>query len=78
MDDYFWVDHAHDQTRITGAVRAVPPFGGSRRDPVIVDIRLAERDSVVLEAGSHEQSTRNWIPDLLRVSAAEIADICKD
>jgi prolyl-tRNA editing enzyme YbaK/EbsC (Cys-tRNA(Pro) deacylase) len=32
----------------------------------IKDIRLAERDSVVLEAGSHEQSIRIWIPDLLR------------
>ena len=57
---------------------AVPPFGGSRRDPVIVDSRLADRDSVVLEAGSHEESIRVWIPDLLRVTAAEIADICAD
>jgi Ala-tRNA(Pro) deacylase len=57
---------------------AVPPIGGGRRDPVIVDSRLAERDSVVLEAGSHEESIRIWIPDLLRISGAEIADICED
>ena len=57
---------------------AVPPLGGSRRDPVVVDSRLADRDSVVLEAGSHEESVRIWIPDLLRVSAGEIADICED
>jgi Ala-tRNA(Pro) deacylase len=56
----------------------VPPVGGSRRDPVIVDSRLALRDSVVLEAGSHEQSIRIWVQDLLRVSAAEIADISED
>jgi prolyl-tRNA editing enzyme YbaK/EbsC (Cys-tRNA(Pro) deacylase) len=37
---------------------AVPPIGGGRRDPVVVDRRLVERDSIVLEAGSHEHSAR--------------------
>ena len=32
---------------------AVPPFGG-REDQVVVDEQLAGRDSVVLEAGTHE------------------------
>ena len=57
---------------------AVPPIGGGRRDPVVIDSRLAERDSVVLEAGSHEESVRVPTSDLLRVSEAEIADICVD
>jgi Ala-tRNA(Pro) deacylase len=57
---------------------AVPPIGGGRRDPVVVDSQLARRDSVVLEAGSHEESIRMLVPDLLRVSAAEIADICQE
>jgi prolyl-tRNA editing enzyme YbaK/EbsC (Cys-tRNA(Pro) deacylase) len=57
---------------------AVPPIGGGRRDPVVVDSQLARRDSVVLEAGSHEESIRIWVPDLLRVSGAEIADISED
>jgi Ala-tRNA(Pro) deacylase len=57
---------------------AVPPIGGGRRDPVVVDSRLAERDSVVLEAGSHEESVRISTGDLLRVSEAEVADICAD
>jgi Ala-tRNA(Pro) deacylase len=57
---------------------AVPPVGGSRRDPVVVDSRLARRDSVVLEAGSHDESIRIWMPDLLRVSEAQTADICQD
>jgi Ala-tRNA(Pro) deacylase len=56
---------------------AVPPFGGSRRDPVIVDSRLAERDSVVLEAGSHDESIRIRTRDLVQVSTAEIADVCE-
>jgi Ala-tRNA(Pro) deacylase len=57
---------------------AVPPIGGGRRDPVVIDSRLAERDSLVLEAGSHEESVRVPTSDLLRVSEAEVADICVD
>jgi Ala-tRNA(Pro) deacylase len=45
---------------------AVPPIGGGRRDPV------------VLEAGSHEESVRVPTGDLLRVTEAEVADICPD
>jgi prolyl-tRNA editing enzyme YbaK/EbsC (Cys-tRNA(Pro) deacylase) len=57
---------------------AVPPIGGGRRDPVVVDRRLAERDSIVLEAGSHEHSLRVPPADLLLIAEAEVADICVD
>jgi Ala-tRNA(Pro) deacylase len=57
---------------------AVPPIGGGRRDPVVIDSRLAERDSLVLEAGSHEESVRIPTGALLRVSEAEVVDICAD
>jgi Ala-tRNA(Pro) deacylase len=57
---------------------AVPPVGGGRHDPVIVDSRVAERDSVVMEAGSHEESVRISTGELLRVAEAAIADICAD
>jgi Ala-tRNA(Pro) deacylase len=57
---------------------AVPPVGGGRRDPVVVDRRLTDRDSVVLEAGSHEKSVRIATSDLLRVTDAQVADICED
>lgn len=57
---------------------AVPPLGGVRRDPVIVDRRIAERDSIVLEAGSHEQSVRLKTSDLVRAADAQVADICQD
>jgi Ala-tRNA(Pro) deacylase len=56
---------------------AVPPFGGSS-DQVLVDVRLAERESVVLEAGSHEQSVRMRTRDLLELTGAEVADIAHD
>jgi len=56
---------------------AVPPFGG-REDRVIVDARVAVRDSIVLEAGSHETSVRLKASDLVRLTRAQIADIRKE
>jgi Ala-tRNA(Pro) deacylase len=57
---------------------AVPPLGGTGRDPVLVDRRVAERDSVVLEAGSHEQSVRVRTEDLIRLAEAQVVDISQD
>lgn len=57
---------------------AVPPLGGSRRDRVLVDPRVSEQHSVVLEAGSHEQSVRLAIDDLLKLTEAQVVDICKE
>jgi Ala-tRNA(Pro) deacylase len=56
---------------------AVPAFGGPR-DSVIVDRRIAERDSVVVEAGNHDQSLRVAAADLVRITGAQVADICED
>jgi Ala-tRNA(Pro) deacylase len=56
---------------------AVPPFGG-REEQVIMDERLAGRDSVVLEAGSHDRSVRLKAADLVRLTRARVADICKE
>jgi Ala-tRNA(Pro) deacylase len=56
---------------------AVPPFGGSS-DPVLVDSRLAERERVVLEAGSHEQSVRMRTADLLELTRAQVVDLAED
>ena len=54
---------------------AVPPFGGPSKDAVIVDRRLALLDTVILEAGTHDESIRIPVPDLLRISGAQVADI---
>jgi Ala-tRNA(Pro) deacylase len=56
---------------------AVPPFGG-REDLVIVDEQLARRDSVVLEAGKHDRSVRLKAADLVRLTGAQLADICRE
>jgi Ala-tRNA(Pro) deacylase len=56
---------------------AVPPIGG-RQDPVIVDPKVAERESVVIEAGTHDQSLRLAAADLLQVTGAPVSDISED
>jgi Cys-tRNA(Pro) deacylase len=60
------------------AVGAVPPLGGTRRDPVIVDRRLVEHERVVFEAGTHDDSVRMRTADLLRLTSARTADLCED
>src|SRR5687768_11950924 len=57
---------------------AVPPVGGSRRDPVVIDRRIAERESIVLEAGSHDKSIRVAREALIRLTGAKVADIAQD
>jgi len=59
------------------ALGAVPPFGG-REDQVLVDERIAGHDSVVVEAGSHEKSVRLKATDLVRLTRAQVADICRE
>jgi Aminoacyl-tRNA editing domain len=53
---------------------AVPPVGG-RRDPVVVDLSVANRESVVIEAGSHDQSLRLAAADLVHLAGAAVTDI---
>jgi Ala-tRNA(Pro) deacylase len=57
---------------------AVPPLGGGRRDPVLVDGRVAKREAVVLEAGSHDESLRMRTADLVRLTDAKVVDICDE
>jgi Ala-tRNA(Pro) deacylase len=57
---------------------AVPPVGGPAGDRVLVDSQLAKRESLVLEAGTHDESVRVATADLLRVAQAEVADIAED
>jgi Ala-tRNA(Pro) deacylase len=56
---------------------AIPPFGGAG-ERVLVDPRVAEQPSVVVEAGSHEQSVRLRTSDLLTLTGASIVDVSKE
>jgi Ala-tRNA(Pro) deacylase len=55
---------------------AVPPFGGPA-DFAILDRRLARLEQVLVEAGTHSSSIRLLTRDLVRLAAAQIADICE-
>jgi Ala-tRNA(Pro) deacylase len=55
---------------------AVPPVGGPTGDRVVVDRRLADRETIVIEAGSHDKSVRLGTPDLLVLAHAAIGDLC--
>ena len=57
---------------------AVPPIGGGRKDPVVVDPKVAEQETVVIEAGSHDESVRLAAADLVQVAGAAVTDISKD
>jgi Ala-tRNA(Pro) deacylase len=57
---------------------AVPPFGGPERDRVLVDVRVTDQHAVVLEAGTHDESVRLQTADLLKLTEAEVVDICKE
>ncbi len=56
---------------------AVPPFGG-RSDPVVVDPDVANRETIVLEAGSHDESLRLASADLLQITGAPVTDNSED
>lgn len=57
---------------------AVPPFGGPKGDRVLVDRRVAGRESVVFEAGSHGESCRMKTAHLLKLSGGEVGDVSRD
>ncbi len=57
---------------------AVPPVGGSRGDRILVDKSVCEHESVLLEAGTHEQSLRLSVDDLVDNVKTQVADICLD
>ncbi len=71
------------ETELAGAypmfeLGAVPPFGGPSGDRVFVDRRIAAQETVLLEAGTHEESFRLKSDELVRLARAEIVDICRD
>ena len=57
---------------------AIPPFAGAHRDPVLVDQRLAERESIVLETCSRTESVRMLTGDLVWLTRARVVDICEE
>jgi len=57
---------------------AVPPLGAARRDPVVVDPKVAAQNTVVIEAGSHNESLRLAAADLVQLAGAAVTDISEE
>jgi Ala-tRNA(Pro) deacylase len=57
---------------------AVPPFGGPAGDRVILDRWLATHERVAVEAGSHTESLRMDVMDLLKLAGAEFRNLVAD
>lgn len=56
---------------------AVPPFGGSPGDRVLVEGRLCTSPYVIVEAGTHEASLRMKTADLVAIADAMLGDLCE-
>ena len=56
----------------------MPPFGGRHHDVVVIDLRLASKESLVFDGGTHDQSVRMRTTDVISLTNAMVADICQD
>jgi Uncharacterized conserved protein len=56
---------------------SVPPFGGPGGDRTIVDPHVLAKERVVFEAGSQRESVRMEAVDLVELSGARVAPICR-
>jgi Ala-tRNA(Pro) deacylase len=56
---------------------AVPPFGIPAGDRMFFDRRLAQHETVVIEAGVHDESLRLKTADLLALTHAEVEDLAR-
>lgn len=54
---------------------AVAPFGGPEGEHVVVDRRVADLESVIVEAGSHSDAVQLAPADLVRITGAVVADV---
>ena len=61
-------------TRCSSSARVLP-FSGHEGDTTVVDRRLALLETVVFEGGTHYESMRMRVRDLVRIANAQIADI---
>jgi len=59
-------------------VGAVPPFGPMVPAAEVLDRALLEQDRVLCPAGDHRHSVLVDPHDIVRVTSAQVADICED
>ncbi len=59
-------------------VGAIPPFGPIEPTAEVIDRRLLEAARILCPAGDHRYSVLVDPHDLVRITAAQVADICQD
>jgi len=65
-----------DAERVTGyQVGGISPLGAKRRLPVFLDRATANKEAIVLNAGARGTMVRLKVVDLVRITAASVADI---
>ena len=57
---------------------AIPPLGEMLPAPEIVDRRVLDHDRVLCNGGDHTHSVLLDPNDIVRVSGAQVADVCED
>ena len=57
---------------------AIPPLGEMLPAPEIVDRRVLEHDRVLCNGGDHTHSVLLDPKEIVRVSNAQVADVCED
>jgi Cys-tRNA(Pro)/Cys-tRNA(Cys) deacylase len=68
-----------DAERLTGyLVGGIGPFGTRRALPVLVEASLAGRDRIAVNGGGRGVIVELAIDDLLRLTAATVADLAQD
>jgi Ala-tRNA(Pro) deacylase len=72
-----------DETEISSLfpdveVGAEPPFGNLYEVPVLVDRRLALRDQIVFQGGSHREAVRVRYTDYAQLARPREADLVVD
>jgi Ala-tRNA(Pro) deacylase len=58
-------------------IGAEPPFGGLYNLPVVVDAALADEETIVFRAGSHEEAIEMSFEDFARIERPQIATIAQ-
>lgn len=56
---------------------AIPPLPLGDGDEVILDVRLCANDEVLLDAGTHRESLRIAVSDLIELANCSVVDICE-
>lgn len=59
-------------------IGAVPPLGGMLNLPVYIDKKLLDHDTIIFSGGTHTDSVKIKVKDLVEITKANIVDLVKE